>query len=152
LNPESGIVYLDAVKRFEFVEHTADIAIKAYGNDLAEAYAASADAMFEIITDGAPITHSDEFRVRVQSDTRESLLVRFLSELIVIHEVNRVVLSDFEVKLSGEFSLEATARGEPFDSERHAQGQHVKGVSYHMLEIHDGGPASESFVRVLFDV
>lgn len=140
------------MKHFEFIEHTADIAIRAFGASLDEAFASVADAMFEVITDSAEIRRVNERSVTVDSDTVESLLVNFLSELIVLHEVDRVVLTDFTVRISGEYQLTATAWCEPFDASRHAQGHHVKGVSYHMMEVHDGQGRNESYVQVLFDV
>ncbi len=140
------------MKRFEFIEHTADIAIKAYGDSLGSAFAAAAEAMFDIITDSAEIRPVNRTELRVESDSLESLLVKMLSDLIVVHEVERIVLTDFKVTLTGKFAAQVSAWGEPFDPERHAQGQHVKGVSYHMMEIHEGGSDEESFVQVLFDV
>ena len=40
-------------KRFEFLEHTADAYIIAYGKDLAEAFENAALAMFEVMTNTA---------------------------------------------------------------------------------------------------
>jgi len=52
----------------------------------------------------------------------------------------------------GETRLKVTAWGESFDENRHSCGHQVKGVSYHMMEINDGGGKTPSFVQVLFDV
>ena len=37
--------------RFEFLEHTADVYIRAYGKTMEEAYENAALAMFEVMTD-----------------------------------------------------------------------------------------------------
>ncbi len=37
--------------KFEYLEHTADVYIRAYGKTMEEAYANSALAMFEVMTD-----------------------------------------------------------------------------------------------------
>ena len=140
-----------AAKKYEFVDHTADVAVRAFGSDLAEAFANAAVAMFDVITDGAEIGKGKEVTVEVEAIDRESLLVRFLSELILIHEVNDLVFSEFDVDLSGG-ELKAVCRGEQFDREKHSGGLHVKGVSYHMMEILDDAAGESSYVQVLFDV
>ncbi len=140
------------MKRYELIDHTADIAIKAYGATLEEAFAVAAGAMFEIITDEATITPMRRIELEVESDDRESLLVAFLSELIVKHEVEGLVLNHFVVTFVGEKRLKASAWGENFDDAKHGGGTHVKGVSYHMMEINDGKGETPCHVQVLFDV
>ncbi|MFH1374199.1 MAG: archease [bacterium] len=140
------------MKRYELIDHTADIAIKAYGATLEEAFACIAGAMFDIITDEATITSLRRIELEVESDDRESLLVAFLSGLIVKHEVESLVLNHFAVTFVGENRLKASAWGEQFDETRHGGGTHVKGVSYHMMEIVDGKGETPCHVQVLFDV
>ena len=140
------------MKRIEFVDHTADIIIRASGDTLAEAFAAAADGMFSIITDTSRIEPRQEVTFSISSIDRPGLLVAFLSELIVRHEVDRLLLTDFTVVFNGETDLTATGRGELFDRSRHESGMHVKAVTYHMLEIKDGPPGEPCHVQVLFDV
>lgn len=126
--------------------------IRAYGDTLSEAYAASADALFGIITGHAVLSPRSSVAFEIEGLDAESLLVRFLSELIVRHEVDRVVMGNFEVHLLSERHLKAVADVEPFSEALHSGGLHVKAVAYHLLQIsgdpHDG-PAS---VQVLFDI
>jgi SHS2 domain-containing protein len=141
------------MKRFEQIEHTADIAIKAYGDSLPEAFAAAGEALFSIITGRSPVAASEKVSFEIESIDREGLLVGFLSELLVQFEVRQMVLTDFEVTLVDREHLRATAQGEPFDEKRHGHGHHVKGVSYHMMEIFEAaGGNGECHVQVLFDI
>ena len=141
------------MKRHELIEHTADIAIRAYGDDLPEAFAAAGDALFAIITGDASIASVTKVTIEVESIDIEGLLVGFLSELLVKFEVDQMVLNEFEVTLVSETRLTATARGERFDEKRHGHGHHVKGVSYHMMEIVDKSENDgECYVQVLFDI
>ena len=39
------------MKRFEFLDHTADVILQGHGDTLAEAFAAAADGLFAVITD-----------------------------------------------------------------------------------------------------
>ena len=141
------------MRRHELIEHTADIAIKAYGDDLPGAFAAAGEALFAVITGEASIAPVAEVTVEVESIDIEGLLVGFLSELLVKFEVDQMVLSEFEVTLVSETRMTATARGESFDEQRHGHGHHVKGVSYHMMEIVEASSNDgECYVQVLFDI
>lgn len=140
------------MKRYEFIEHTADIAIRAYGDSLGEAYACAADAFFEIVTNTTPIEPAERVTVEAEGIDPESLLVNFLSKLILVHEVDGWVLRDFTVELLPNNKLRAVGAGEKFSANRHGGGLQVKGVSYHMMEIQDAGSRGPSFVQVLFDI
>ena len=140
------------MKRYELIDHTADIAIRAYGDSLGEAFAAAADALFEIITGESPIMARETITVKVESIDREGVLVGFLSELLVRFEVDRLVLKDFNVSFDSENKLTAMAKGATFDEKIHGHGYHVKGVSYHMMDIFDGESKGVSHVQVLFDI
>lgn len=140
------------MKRYEFIEHTADIAIRAYGDSVAEAFACAADAFFEIVTNKSEIQPTQVVTIEAEGIDIESLLVGFLSRLILTLEVEGWVLTEFRVELVSANRLRATGRGEKFSLNRHGGGLQIKGVSYHMLEIHDGGGREPSFVQVLFDI
>ena len=140
------------MKKYEFIDHTADIAVKAFGDTLEEAFAAAAEAMFDIITAGSKIGEEKYISFAVESIDLEGLLVNFLSRLIVLHETEYLVLTSFNVALTGENRLEATASGELYDDRKHGRGEHVKGVSYHMMDISDGKGETASHVQVLFDI
>ncbi len=137
---------------YEFIEHTADIAIKAYGDTLADAFATAASAMFDVITDGSDVEPVEEIDFETESVDLAGLLVGFLSDLIVLYETEDLVFADFRVEFVDQTRLKVTAWGESFDASRHSCGHQVKGVSYHMMEINDGGGKTPSFVQVLFDV
>lgn len=133
--------------RYEFIEHTADIGIKAYGKSLEESFANAATGMFNVMTDVSKVEPIGEYEVRVKSDNLENLLVDWLGELLFLHETQDVLLSEFDVKLEN-LSLEAKVRGETIDREKHELRDDVKAVTYHMLEVNE----KEGYVKVLLDI
>jgi len=137
---------------YEFLEHTADIIIKATGDTLEEAFAASAQGLFDCITDISLIDPMLEIEFEVESIDRQGLLVAFLSKLIYVHEVDLLVFSEFEISLNDEIKLTAKCSGEKFDDAKHEPGMHVKAVSYHMLEIIDKDEHGNAVIKVLIDV
>ncbi|MBD3258480.1 hypothetical protein GF377_08600 [candidate division GN15 bacterium] len=144
--------YWKRMAHYEIVEHTADIALRAYGENLEGAFAMAARGMFEIIAGTEVIEGSVERLIELESIDTEGLLVGFLSHLLYLSEVNGELYATCEVSLEGDTKMTARIRGEAFDEERHANGLEVKGVSYHMLETSKSKAGSEAYVQVLFDV
>lgn len=141
------------MKRIEFIDHTADVIAKVHGRSLEDAFAAAAEALFAVITGEAVISGNADLSFSVDSIDRDGLLVAMLSELIVRHEVDNLVASDFAIALESDSRLTCRCRTERFDRDRHGDGTHVKGVSYHMLEINENtGSDNGSIIQVLFDI
>ena len=140
------------MKQFEFLEHTADIIIKATGDTLEEAFASAGEGLFACITTLDQIEATTEIEFVVESIDREGLLVAFLSKLIYIHEVDLMVFCKFRITFKEENKLIAFCCGEKFDDDKHEPGMHVKAVSYHMLEIIDKDKDGNATVQVLIDV
>ncbi|MFQ6009137.1 MAG: archease [Candidatus Zixiibacteriota bacterium] len=140
------------MKSYEFIEHTADIIIRAYGDNLEEAFASAATALFDLLTGGTQRECKQKVELEVEAVDIEGLLVNFLSELIVMHEVENMVFKDFEVTLLDTTSLKAVAWGEKFSQSKHGGGISVKAATYHMIEIVDNKGQEPSFVQILFDV
>jgi len=136
-------------KRFEFIDHTADIGIAAYGADLKEAFSNAAYALFSLMVDledvGAAICHE----VEVIAEDRMDLLVAWLNELIYLFETENMLFKSFEIGELTETRLRSSCYGEKIDPERHKIKTAVKAATYHMLKIEEG----DGFrVQVLFDI
>ena len=139
-------------KKFEFFEVTADVGYKAYGNTLEESFENAALAMFEVITDTSKIDPKIERKIEVESEDECALLYDWLSEFLVLLDVDFMVFSKFEVKITKQgdgFSLKGTAWGEEFNREIHESRAEVKAVTYHLMDVkHDDGV----MVQVILDI
>ncbi len=133
--------------KYEFIEHTADIGIKAYGGTLEESFANAALGMFEVMTDVTRVEPVGEYKVSVNAENLEDLLVDWLGELLFLHETQDVLLSEFDVKIDN-LSLDAKVRGEALNREKHELRDDVKAITYHMLEVNE----KEGYVKVLLDI
>ncbi len=136
-------------KRFEVIEHTADVGIAAYGADLKEAFANAAYALFSLMTDIESVGDGVRHDVEVAADNREELLVAWLNELIYLFEVNDVLFSRFDVGELSDTRLKAACYGEHIDPRRHKMKAGVKAATYHMLKVEEGDGCR---VQVLFDI
>ena len=126
-------------KRFEFLEHTADAYIAAYGKDLIEAFENAAAAMFDVMTQIEKVRPEIEDHVKVRGNDEQALLYNWLEALLVKSELTRKLYSKFMiselVQDSKGFRLSAEICGEKFDPKRHLQKVGVKAVTYHRMEI-----------------
>jgi len=133
------LVEMGQERRFEFLEHTADVYVAAYGKNLAEAFENAALAMFEAMTDTKRVSADVEDRVEVEADDEQALLYSWLEALLVKFDVNGVLYSKFNVEslstLTKGFVLKARIWGESFKPEKHPQKVGVKAITYHRMEI-----------------
>ncbi len=126
-------------KRFEFLEHTADAYIAAYGENLEEAFENAALATFEIMTDVEKVRPETEDLVQVEAHDEYALLYSWLEELLVRFELDNNLYCRFKISSIKEtpegLKLKAKIWGEPFDPKRHPQKIGIKAVTYHRMEI-----------------
>jgi len=130
---------MEKTGKFEFLEHTADILIAAHGQNMEEAFENAALAMFEVMTDSAKVTPTQEDSLEVEAEDEYALLYNWLEALLVRFEVNGMLYSKFKINTiqdtSESFKLNATIWGEKFNPEKHTQKVAVKAVTYHRMEI-----------------
>lgn len=139
-------------ERFEFLEHTADLYIAAYGRSLEEAFENAAYAMFEGMTDLENVESRLEDTVGAEGQDEQALLYNWLEALLIKFDVTGNLYSRFKIeaikKTAGGFKLKAKIWGEPFDSEKHLSKVGIKAVTYHQMEIlrNTGGAVSVKFI------
>jgi len=130
---------MDEQKRFEFLEHTADAYVAAYGKDIAEAFENAAVAMFEVMTDVKNVAAQVQDKVEVTAEDEYALLYNWLEALLVKFETEQILYSKFKIltlkKTPEGFVLKARIWGDPFNPEKHSQRVGVKAVTYHRMEI-----------------
>jgi SHS2 domain-containing protein len=133
--------------RYEEIDHTADVGIRAYGRTLDELFANAAEGMFSLIADLTAVKPVGEVEVRLEADDLPTLLLRWLSELLYLHEMQKLLFSSFEARVVGT-SLEGRARGEAIDKTRHELKLAIKAVTRHGLTV----DPQKGIAEVIFDI
>ncbi len=130
---------MDFTGKFEFLEHTADVYIRAHGKTMEEAYENAALAMFEVITDTEKVSQSEEDYLEVEAEDQYALLYSWLEALLVNCETKDMLYSKFQITKFEEnsegFKIKAKIWGEKFSPEKHPQKVAVKAVTYHLMVI-----------------
>ena len=138
------------MKKYDLIDHTADVGVKAYGSSLSESFENAAVGMFDIITDNSEIESKGQYEISLEAPDLEQLLVDWLSELLFLNSAKDLVFGVFKVKVDdSKNSLSAIVSGEEFDTSKHKIGAEIKAVTYHMLEVNNKKPF---YVQVLFDI
>lgn len=124
------------MKKFEFLDHTADVMFKAYGNDLEELFENSGLALEEAQVSVSEVEEDIEVSFDIENNDLEMLLFNFLQELIYYRDVENLVFSSFKVEFSDDNSfLKCTCKGEKLDSDKHDLGQNVKAITLHNFSV-----------------
>jgi SHS2 domain-containing protein len=137
------------------LDHTGDIGIEAEAPDEASLYACCAAALFGILAGDSKVEPRESITVEASGEDRAHLLVRWLGELLYLHETARWIFGEFDVvpgeAPGGGFRISARLRGERFDPSRHRLRTGIKAVTHHqaaVTRLQDGTWRA----RVIFDI
>ena len=120
----------NGVKKFEILEHKADLKIKTFGNTRKELFINMLLGMEENlrpeITD-----EKGKQTIKVVSLDSETLLVDFLSQILYLNHINQAIYNDVKFNKFTEIELEGELIGQKVES----FGEEIKAVTYHDLDI-----------------
>ena len=137
-------------KKFRILDHTGDLGILVYGRDLEELFRNAGEAFFDIITDVQRVMENTERVIRVEGPNLEDLMVRWLGELLYVHDVDGLLFRSFWIDELRDGALKARARGEAFDERRHVMKTEIKAVTYHKIQVKEEKTGWSA--RIIFDL
>ncbi len=131
---------MEGERGYRFHEHTADIIIEAWAPSLEGLFEEAAKAITEVMTDPARVEPREERRIESQGFDLENLLLRFLEEILVLHDSEGLLFRDYKVhritrEAPEDYRVQATAWGEKYDPRKHESRTHVKAITYALMEI-----------------
>ena len=122
----------------EYLEHGADMGVRATGATMAAAFCEAAAGMFALMTDIAAIEPVSRCEIELTAASVEDLLVEWLAALLSEKELTGRVFSQFDasIRVTGDrYALNGAALGETIDPARHDLGTEVKGITYLGLDV-----------------
>ena len=140
------------MKKFKFLEHTADAKFQAYGKTMEEAFSNAALAMFSIITDIKKIKKALKNEIKAEGSDLKSLLYNFLEELLFLIDTENFLLSSIKEisikEINKKFKLNAVAVGDKANNyETHGD---IKAVTYNEMRIEEN--KDKVMVQVVLDL
>lgn len=142
------------MKKFRFLEHTADMYIEAWGGTLEEAFENTAVGLGFTIVISDNVEPKIEKEIKTESENKEALLFDFLSKFLIFQDAENLIFHKVHVEKieekNGRWYLKAKAWGEKFNPKKHEEGTHIKAITYHYMEIKK--EKNKYKVKVLVDI
>ena len=138
------------MKKFDKIDHTADIGVRAYGRTMEELFANAASGLISLLFGNEPPEALSEITAEIKGGDREELLVNFLEEILYQMNVNRFASAGAEVVHLEENYLTMRIKGEPLNEAKHYIHYDIKGVTFHRLEFEKKD--NTLTVQVIFDI
>ncbi len=138
--------------KFEFFDHTADIGVRIYGENLENLFRNSALALFSLLVDCKPKETSEE-KIILEAETLEELLVTWLNELLSLFWAYNFLPLTYSISIIEKQDskiLNAQIKGNNCGLSKNKIKTEVKAATYHDLKIKhsEKGYAAE----IIFDV
>jgi SHS2 domain-containing protein len=126
------------MKRFEFLEHTADIAVRVYGATLKELFTSAALAMYAVLVakkKNRPQAQLREVAFEKSADKPEDLLKSWLDELLFYFSTEGLILHRIKALTLSEGAFSAKVLLDSLDAEYYEIQNEIKAVTYHELKV-----------------
>ncbi|KAJ8942865.1 hypothetical protein NQ314_009929 [Rhamnusium bicolor] len=126
--------------KYEYLDHTADVQLHAWGDSLKEAFQQCGIAMFGYMTELDSVEIKQSSEIEAIGHDLESLLFHFLDELLFLFSCepflicSKVTITEF-VTEGEEMRIKCKCYGEEFRIGKHPQGTEVKAITYSAMQI-----------------
>ncbi|MBP2144069.1 SHS2 domain-containing protein [Methanococcus voltae] len=147
---------------YEYFETMADIGITSYGETIEKAFENAGRGLFNIMVDIDKIDNKNALgKFQIASDDLLSLLYDYLTELLILHDSEFLLLSNFKIniesiveeqddesdniqnmdnkdsseKFKEYYTLDCYYFGEEYDNSKHEAKEEVKAITYHKMNI-----------------
>ena len=136
------------MKKYEVLEHTADLRIKAQGETSKELFSNIAYGLCEKMLgkDLSSLKSKDLRLIEVHGNNLESVLVNFLNEIIFQADINKEIYTDFQIEKLSDTHIKVTAKSTKVSEKR----LEVKAATFYQLKIKKKNKKFE--VVVTFDI
>ncbi|UYP46259.1 Protein archease [Candidatus Lokiarchaeum ossiferum] len=141
---------------FEYLDHTADVWVHAWGPALEQAFEQCVYGLMEtMIENYHSIEENETYQFEIIEETKGSLLIAFLTEFLFLFDTeglifHRVALEAIVPLENGHFMLKGTGYGDIFDSQKYIPDTEVKAITYSYLEIKEAEQKTE--IKIVYDI
>lgn len=139
----------------EWIDHTADVALRVTADTPADVFTACAAAMIRLCVPDGPVDAVARRRIAVDGGDLEELLVAWLSRINALISAEdflavRFLIERLDADGPPPLRLAAVVEGETVDPSRHAFAAEIKAVTHHACVV--APDAGRWTARVVFDV
>lgn len=136
------------------MDHTADVGFELEASSLQNLFEEARRALLMVVLENPPEESRGEKEIQLSAPDLETLLVRWLNELIYLLQDLRFVPLRSRIGIreirGAEFALEASLAGAPLEPEEQGYAGEIKSATFHGLEVRGGNGGWHA--RVILDV
>ena len=140
--------------KYEFLDHTADAKIRAYGQNIEEAFVNAGLAVFSILKNPEQVKQIIKKDINVKSKNYSSLLYDFLEELLFLLDTNGFLLNKIMSlkieKKENKLNLSCKITGDNYKN-YHISGN-IKSITYNDMIIDQDFAEKDKKVMLQFVV
>ena len=141
------------MKKYKFLDHTADIRVEVWGKTRKELFGNAVAAMFDVMVDwqsASKIKPLEEKTVKITGNDLEDTLINFLREALYLFNGKGWLIKSCEpLELTGR-SIVARLHGEPYNRQKNPLKTEIKAVTYQGLIVNKSKKCWQA--KVVFDV
>ncbi|MEK6915394.1 MAG: archease [Nanoarchaeota archaeon] len=135
------------IKKFEFLGHTSEVKFRAYGKSVNELFESCALAVSSVLSRGMKIKEPIKKEINVYGKDKESMLYKFIEEIIYLFDADGFIVSKAKVNVEGK-SLNAVFYGD--ESVNYKDLDAIKSPTYAEMYVKNNGKKWEC--QVVLDV
>lgn len=142
-------------KKYEYLDHTADVQLHSWGDTLKESFEQIAMAMFGYMTEIETVEMLDEHELEVRLEPGDgdllNMVYHWLDEWLFVFCAEpffiprKIEIKEFDMT---EWRIRAVGYGEQFSLDKHPQGTEVKAITYSNMQVHDDKPTNDIYVII----
>ncbi|KYC46380.1 MAG: hypothetical protein APG12_01388 [Candidatus Methanofastidiosum methylothiophilum] len=118
--------------KFEYFDVTADIGVRVWGKTINEVFENAATAVTSLMANPLEIEKKIVKKLSIDGNNLSSLLINWITELLVIRDSEGILFSSFEVKVSNdEKSLYAINYGDYYTEKN--LDMDIKAITYSLF-------------------
>ena len=136
---------------YEYLPHTADVQLHAWGKNIEEAFERVTVAMFGYMTEIEKVeAKRKEIVVAKGTTDLKSLLYKLMDEFLYLFCTEGFTARELRIlELDRKnLTIRAEGFGETFDLKKHPQGTEVKAITYSAMQIHEKFDRVDVFVVI----
>ena len=123
------------MKRFEILDHPADIGIEIKGKSLEDLFINAALGTTSLMIEQHEISANTKKEINLKGNDMENLFIKWLDEVIYLFDTEGFLIKNVLVETLRATSLRAILHGEKYNKIKHEIKLYLKSVTYHQLEI-----------------
>ncbi|KEG03058.1 protein archease, putative [Plasmodium vinckei vinckei] len=136
--------------KYEYLDHTADIILHSYGDNLKEAFESVCISLFNYMCDLNNVELKMKRKISIKGDDLDDLLFKFLVEFHFLYGNEYFICKTVDITIFDmeQFYIEAYGYGELFSTYKHECGTEIKAITKHEIKIVSDDNSCEVYVLV----